>query len=295
MTTNKTAESLLNSDTPKVSVLTPLYNTKEQHLRECIESILNQTFRNFEFILLNDSPDNKELAKIVKSYNDPRIVYVENETNIGISEARNKLIKLAKAEYLAIFDHDDISLPNRLALEVDYLDKNPDIGVVSGNIMNFPNQHNEKQPTDNLEIKAKLMHEMVVPHTAAMIRKSVLLKNDIWYEEKYSPAEDYRLMLRLVGCTMFHNLDDILVKYRRENCNTSYYQSEKMVDRACLCKNYAAQTYPFLFAIYAKHHLYINKKKHWIYLFNFLPIIKVRYSHYNKFFYLFGIIPIFKI
>ena len=99
---------------PKVSVLTPLYNTNPSFLKEMIESILNQTFKDFEFLLLNDSPENKELKKIVESYNDRRIIYLENEKNLGISKSRNKLLELAKGEYIAIFDHDDISLPERL-------------------------------------------------------------------------------------------------------------------------------------------------------------------------------------
>lgn len=92
MNTIPETELSVKNNNPKVSVLTPLYNTKEQYLRECIESILNQTYKNYEFILLNDSPDNKDLARIVKEYDDPRIVYLENEANLGISASRNKLI-----------------------------------------------------------------------------------------------------------------------------------------------------------------------------------------------------------
>ncbi|MDO4423824.1 MAG: glycosyltransferase family A protein, partial [Pseudomonadota bacterium] len=94
------------------------------HLRACIESILNQTYADFEFIILNDSPENTELGQIVKSYNDARIKYVCNDKNIGISASRNKLIDLARGKYLAIFDHDDISHPSRLERQVRFLDEN---------------------------------------------------------------------------------------------------------------------------------------------------------------------------
>ena len=119
---------------PRVSVLTPIYNTKPQYLRECIESILNQTFKDFEFLILNDSPDNKEIEKIVKdyAYKDKRIKYYKNDKNIGIAKSRNKLLDLASGEYIAVFDHDDISLPTRLEQEVKILDENPKIGAVSG-------------------------------------------------------------------------------------------------------------------------------------------------------------------
>ena len=125
---------------PKVSVLTPLYNTNPSFLKEMIESILNQTFKDFEFLLLNDSPENKELKKIVESYNDRRIIYLENEKNLGISKSRNKLLELAKGEYIAIFDHDDISLPERLEKQADFLDKNPGTGIVGTNFIKYSNK-----------------------------------------------------------------------------------------------------------------------------------------------------------
>ena len=92
----------------KVSVLMPVYKTNEQYLREAIASILNQTFTDFEFLILDDCP-NDTRERIVKPYEDKRIKYSINEKNLGISASRNKLIEMAQGEYLAIFDHDDIS------------------------------------------------------------------------------------------------------------------------------------------------------------------------------------------
>ena len=123
--------------TPKISVLTPIYNTKPQHLRECIDSILDQTLTDFEFIILNDSPDNLEIENIVKSYDDIRIKYYKNDSNIGISASRNKLLELARGEYVAVFDHDDVCLPNRLENEASYLDKNAEVGVVGAFVQYF--------------------------------------------------------------------------------------------------------------------------------------------------------------
>ena len=115
---------------PRVSVLVPIYNTNRTHLRQCIDSILNQTFGDFELIILNDSPENNELDNIITQYNDPRIRYAKNDYNMGISKSRNKLINLANGEYLAIHDHDDISHPTRFQHQVDFLDNNPYVGVV---------------------------------------------------------------------------------------------------------------------------------------------------------------------
>lgn len=99
---------------PDVSVLTPIYNTDPTILKITIESILNQSFKNFEFIILNDSPENSEIEEIVRSYNDPRIRYLKNKKNLGISESRNVLLHASRGKYIAILDHDDISKVNRL-------------------------------------------------------------------------------------------------------------------------------------------------------------------------------------
>lgn len=95
-----------------ISVLLPVYNTKEEYLRECIESILNQTFSNFELLILNDGSTNN-VEDVILSYKDSRIKYYKQE-NLGITSARNKLLTLAKGKYIAIADHDDISTPDRL-------------------------------------------------------------------------------------------------------------------------------------------------------------------------------------
>lgn len=115
---------------PDVSVLTPIYNTDPTILKITIESILNQSFKNFEFIILNDSPENSEIEEIVRSYNDPRIRYLKNKKNLGISESRNVLLHASRGKYIAILDHDDISKVNRLEKQFQYLENNPFIGVV---------------------------------------------------------------------------------------------------------------------------------------------------------------------
>ena len=126
---------------PKVSVLMPVYKTKEEYLRAAIESILTQTFTDFEFLILDDCPEDDRGA-VVRSYKDKRIKYFKNNKNLGISASRNKLINMAKGEYLAVFDHDDISLPERLTREAAYLDEHPETGVVASQVKNIIKQHN---------------------------------------------------------------------------------------------------------------------------------------------------------
>ena len=93
---------------PKVSVLLPVYNTPALYLRECIDSILSQTFKDFELIIVNDGSADQNVERVIKSYEDPRIRYYLNEKNLGISETRNRLIDLSQGEYLAVHDHDDV-------------------------------------------------------------------------------------------------------------------------------------------------------------------------------------------
>lgn len=213
----------------RVSVLTPIYRTDAVHLRECIESILNQTFTDFEFLILNDSPDATYLRDIVKSYGDKRIKYIENKNNMGISASRNKLLKMARGQYIAIFDHDDISVPTRLMQQVEFLDANPSVGVVSGFLQDFGVSNALRTvPADDTDIKITMTDKCCVWHTAAMIRKSVLTDNGIEYEEFYSPCEDYRLWARLMCVTHFHNLETVLVRYRTFENQTSARQASRM-------------------------------------------------------------------
>ena len=277
---------------PKVSVLTPIYNTNPEHLRKMIESILNQTFTDFEFLILNDSPDNKEIEKIVLDYakHDKRIKYSKNDKNIGITPSRNKLLKMANGEYLAIFDHDDISRPERLEKQVNYLDSHKYIGVVSGWIHYFGQQDFiVKNPENDTEIKIFLTDDNHVAHTAAMIRKSVLVDNNVEYEEYYSPAEDYRLWARLMDLTHFYNIPEILVEYRSHDKNTSVKQISKMSLEHDIIQQSICNKYPVFRQEFDKN--YNQGTLFRLRLFGIIPLLKIKQ---NKV-YLFEILPILTI
>ena len=275
---------------PRVSVLTPIYKTNPKHLRECIESVLKQTFTDFEFLILNDSPDEKYLADIVNSYHDPRIKYIENKTNMGISPSRNRLLKMARGEYIAIFDHDDISMPTRLAQQVAYMDANPNVGVLSGWLQYFGEDDNIWQtPENDTDIKICLTDNCYVAHTAAMVRKSVLVENHIEYEEVYTPAEDYRLWARLMDITRFHNLQTVLVKYRFLDTNTSNVQSNKMTRAHDAVSMELRNKYPAYYKEFLKR--YSRQTQFRLRLFGFIPLIKIKQGWVQ----LFECIPVLKI
>lgn len=283
----------------KVSVLTPIYNTKPAYLREMIESILNQTFENFEFLILNDSPDNQEIEQIVLDYanHDTRIKYIKNDKNMGITPSRNKLLKMAQGEYVAIFDHDDISVPNRLECQVKYLDSNPDIGVVSGWLEFFGLKNNVVKIIEkDDDIRVNLTMHCTIPHTAAMIRKSVLDDNNIQYEEYYTPSEDYCLWARLMRHTKFHNLQMVLVKYRWNGENTTCAQGDKMAYITECLRHEIQNEFPAYHNEYLLRQRisgktgttfrlrlfgfipFVKIKNNWVVLFEFLPVCKLRWK-----------------
>ena len=275
---------------PKISVLMPIYNTPKEYLKETIESILKQTFTDFEFLILNDSPDNVELDKIVASYKDKRIKYSKNKKNLGITPSRNKLIDMAKGEYLAVMDHDDISLPERFQKEAAYLDENPDVGVVSCKAQWFPKTKTSCNPSDDEDIKLALMKRCVIMHPASMIRKSVLVDNKIRYEERFSPAEDYALWCRLIPCTKFHNLPEILFKYRDFGGNTSTRQKSKMDAATLAIHAFVEKENPVLYQEFLLKATRTTRVR----LFGFIPLLKIIRIGYKVKVYLFGSILILK-
>lgn len=275
---------------PKVSVLMPVYNTKEEYLREAIESILNQTFTDFEFLILDDCPEESR-EKVVKSYSDERIKYEKNDHNLGISSSRNKLIEMAQGEYLAIMDHDDVSLPTRFEKQVQYLDEHPYVGVCGCWREDFPQKEIFEFPEDDMEIKKQLLSACVVLHPASMIRKSILEKYCLRYEEEYTPCEDYRLWLRLIEVSQFHNIPEILFKYRNHNDNTTSRSLDRMIDITKRLQLWARDKYCSLWGECQMRRASWKTIK--ISLFNVLPFFLIKKKQGKMKCYLFNVFPLF--
>ena len=197
----------------KVSVLIPVYNTDENSLKESIKSILEQTFKDFELIILDDG-SNKDIEAVIKSFDDERISFHKNEKNLGVAKTRNKLRDLAKGEYIAYQDADDISLPERLEKQVKFLDKNPDISALSAWVERFP----AKRILRNIPSPKYLdfMGGCVFSQGCAMLRLADFKKFNLRYREDLMVSEDYDLWSRAVAYLKFANLQEILLKYRRE-------------------------------------------------------------------------------
>lgn len=261
---------------PTISVLMPVYKTNTEYLKATIQSILNQTFKDFEFLILDDCPtDSRE--NIVKSFKDKRIKYIQNKKNLGITPSRNKLVQMAKGKYFAVMDHDDISLPKRFEKQVNYLNKHPEVGVVGCQYQIVPNGRKSRLPTLNSEIQMGLMQDCMILHPSSMIRSSVLSKSP--YKEEFSPSEDYALWCNLIGKTKFYNLPEILFHYHIHESNTSKTQNYKMQNSAKEIRRIVRQKHPELWENFKKFAPHIIRMK----LFGIIPIGKFeQFGNYKK-------------
>lgn len=201
---------------PKISVVMPAYNS-EKYIAEAIESILNQTFTDFEFIIINDgSTDRTE--EIILSYNDERIVYLKNEKNMGIVYTLNRGLDTAKGEYIARMDSDDISLPTRFEEQIEYLEKHPEITVLGTAINIFGEEIDEytfifsRNPKKS---KAELLFSPSLAHPTVMIKKSVIDINNLRYKETFAGLEDSMLWWQISHFGEICSLEKPLLNYRQ--------------------------------------------------------------------------------
>ncbi|MDD3435733.1 MAG: glycosyltransferase [Candidatus Gastranaerophilales bacterium] len=206
---------------PKISVIMTVYNTKEEYLREAVESILNQTYKDFEFIIINDGSINNA-KDVILSYDDKRIKYFENEKNIGLVKSSNKGLDIAQGEYIARMDSDDISMPERFEKQIKFMEENPEITVLGTYFKILPTNETVKPPTKNDEIVEHLLYvNSAFAHPSVMLKKSLLDKYSARYNENYQYAQDYGLWLSLINKAVFANLDEVLLYYRVHGLSVS--------------------------------------------------------------------------
>ena len=208
----------------KISVILSAYNEEERWFRAAVESILNQSFKDFELILILDNPKNKLLEDIINEYanKDNRIVYIRNEKNLGLVESLNKGLKVAKGKYIARMDADDIAYIDRLEKQYNYLESHKDIDLI-GSSVDFIDeedkvlQSNTPVVKNSNKIKNYLKYTNVVVHPTFFFRKSIL--KDIKGYRDVAFAEDYDFMCRVVASNYnVSNIKEPLLKYRiRQN------------------------------------------------------------------------------
>ena len=216
-----------------ISVILPVYNA-EFYLKEAVESILNQTYTNFELIILNDgSSDNSlQIIEELMKY-DSRIVLVNRE-NKGLVYTLNEGIKLAKGKYIARMDADDISLPNRFEKQIRLME-NKNLDICGSHFLLIDKQNNIQglnlTPINHNMCVLSLASKVPFAHPSVMIRKEFLLKNNLLYgQSEYKIAEDFDLWMRMYEKdAKFGNVNDILFRYRIVNNSLSKINNKGII------------------------------------------------------------------
>lgn len=207
----------------KISVILGTYREPLEWIKDSIESVLNQTFSDFEIILLNDNPESEELRQFLYRYSlkDKRIKLINNPENIGIIGTFNKGIELSKGKYIARMDADDIALPNRFEIQYNFMENNPEVGVCGSFAETFGNKKRILTvPITDRDIRDNIIDRCPFIHPTVFMRSALFNFSQIRYKDEN--AEDYGLWIDLQGVTSFYNLNAILLKYRISNRQVSY-------------------------------------------------------------------------
>jgi len=201
---------------PLLTVVMPTYNG-EKYISEAIDSVLNQTFENFELLIINDgSVDNT--IKIISSYKDERIRLIDLEENKGIAYCRNLGLREALSEFLTWTDCDDLNLPTRFEKQLDFLQNNLDFGGCGTWLSRFKEgkiYYVTKAYENPKTIKAALLFKPAsIPNATAMLRLSEIRRNNLWYDEELKISEDYDFIFRCSRHLKFSNIQEVLYMYR---------------------------------------------------------------------------------
>ena len=231
---------------PLVSVILPVYNAST-FLKESIDSVLNQTYTNFELIIINDaSTDDSDI--IISSYDDSRICHFKNSENLKLIKTLNKGIYLAKGKYIARMDADDICYPNRLEEQISFLENNPEYILVGSSAKVIDERGIEKNDlvyfSEHEDIVFASLFYSPIIHPSAVIRKGGLDDFNLKYDESYIHVEDYELWTRMLFFGKFKNLKKNLLKYRVHSTQIStLHNSEQLKMNKLIQQNFAKKLF----------------------------------------------------
>lgn len=203
-----------NSNAPRVTVLMAVHNG-ERWLSEAVQSILGQTFHDFEFLIIDDGSTDASL-EIVTQFADERIRLIRNEQNCGLAASLNRGMALASGEYVARMDCDDVSLPRRLEKQVSFLDANPEIAVCGSRVRTIGRAIEEVwlYPLEPDVIRCQLLFENALAHPSVMLRRKIFDSYRLSYDQTFPCSQDYDLWVRTARHAPLANVDDVLLFYR---------------------------------------------------------------------------------
>lgn len=230
---------------PLVTVLLPVYNNEQ--INVCIDSVLNQTYTDFELLIIDNASTDKT-TDVIKSYNDKRIKLIINDKNIGPTGSLNKGINLIDTKYIARIDADDLMLPERLQKQVEFMETNPEYGIV-GSWTKHIDENGNLSPINKLcitdeGIRAYMMIQSPFYHPAVMLRTSVLKDNNLNYNLDIRVAVEYELWNKILKYSKGSNLPEVLTYYRissnsltNKNAKLKVIEYLKVRENVCLDHN----------------------------------------------------------
>tara|TARA_B100001248_G_C27341676_1_gene436596 strand:+ start:247 stop:1230 length:984 start_codon:yes stop_codon:yes gene_type:complete len=221
---------------PLVSIIMPAYNA-ENYIKSALESIINQSYNNLEIIILDDN-SNDSTKSIIEKFDDKRIKYFKNDSQLGISKSLNKLLDISNGDYVCRMDSDDLMHINKIELQIDYMFRN-DLDLC-GTWIKFFDKENKtiKYPVSNIDVRFFMVFGCPFAHP------SIIAKREVFNNNRYiqTIAEDYDLWVRLAISTnnyKFGNLPKVLLNYRRHRDQLSADNSEIIKDSISISNKYS--------------------------------------------------------
>ena len=200
----------MTNKSPCISVIMSVYNA-EKYVRDCIRSILGQTFSDFEFIIINDASTDSS-PEIIKSFKDKRIRLLNNRERCY--PTRNKGLRVARGKYICIMDADDISLPHRFERQVLFMEQHPQYGLAGSGYRVLGKERDLYRESDYQKIKVQLMRNNCFIHPSVIIRHDLLKKHKLRYIRKYYYSSDYDFLARAARYFPITNIPEVLMHYR---------------------------------------------------------------------------------
>ncbi len=227
----------METQTPKVSVFMPVYNAGID-LIEAVQSILDQTFTDFEFVIVNDgSTDNS--IELLQQFNDNRIRIVNNDENKGLIASLNIGLDLCVGEYIVRMDQDDISLPTRIEKQVEFMNQHPEYGLIGSWFQDFGDNIKSKlvcYSSDDTQIRIRHLYQTHISHPTALLRNSVIKEHNLKFDPAFVHGEDYEFWVRMSSYCKLSNIPELLVLKRDHIHNITNKYAQTMQDTCAKVK-----------------------------------------------------------
>ena len=216
---------------PRISIVLPLYNGAS-YIQETMDSLLEQSFSDFELIVVDDASTDDSGKKVLR-YRDSRIRYERNTHNLGMAHTRNRGLKLARGDVVVMSDQDDISMPDRLLLQYQYLHDHPECMLVGGWSRHFGGARGiYRYVTDYAKIRMRMLGDSQFSHPSVAFRRKLVVEHGLRYEQDYAPADDYRLLAQITARFPVANIPHEIIRYRVHDRQHSQTSADLLVQRA---------------------------------------------------------------